>query len=134
AFLQYTGGTTGTAKGAVLSHRNLVANILQIDAWHIPIGSKQGADQTVMVTALPLYHVFALTACFLFGMRTGALNLLIINPRDLPALIKDLAKHKPHDFPAVNTLYNALLHHPDFDKVDWSRLRTAVGGGMAVQK
>jgi len=134
AFLQYTGGTTGVAKGAILLHRNMVANTLQVDAWHIPIADKEAGQQAVMVTALPLYHVFALTACFLLGMRMGALCLLIPNPRDLPSLIRDLIKYKPNHFPAVNTLYNALLHHPDFDKVDWSHLRSAVGGGMAVQQ
>jgi len=134
AFLQYTGGTTGVAKGAILLHRNMVANTLQVDAWHIPIADKEAGHQAVMVTALPLYHVFALTACFLLGMRMGALCLLIPNPRDLPSLIRDLVKYKPNHFPAVNTLYNALLHHPDFDKVDWSHLRSAVGGGMAVQQ
>ncbi len=130
AFLQYTGGTTGVAKGATLLHRNLIANTLQVDVWHAPLEkTKPSTGQTLMVTALPLYHVFALTACFFFGVR-----LLIPNPRDLPALIKELVKHKPNNFPAVNTLYNALLHHPDFNKIDWSGLRTAVGGGMAVQK
>ncbi len=134
AFLQYTGGTTGVAKGAVLLHRNMVANTLQIDAWHMPVMAKEKDQQAVMMTALPLYHVFALTVCFLLGMRMGALGVLIPNPRDLPGLIDELAKHKPNHFPAVNTLYNALLHHPDFDKIDWSHLRTAVGGGMAVQQ
>jgi len=135
AFLQYTGGTTGVAKGATLLHRNLIANTLQVDAWHAPAHSKPvPGGQSIMVIALPLYHVFALTACFFFGIRSGQLGLLIPNPRDLPNLIKELIKHKPNSFPAVNTLYNALLHHPDFGKIDWSQLRTAVGGGMAVQK
>ena len=87
----------------------------------------------IIVTALPLYHIFALTACFLFGMRSGGLCLLIPNPRDFPALIKEVAKYKVNSFPAVNTLYNALLHHPDFCKIDWSMLKCAIGGGMAVQ-
>jgi long-chain acyl-CoA synthetase len=137
AFLQYTGGTTGVSKGATLLHRNLVANTLQVDAWHSPLEKTRPlkpGQQGVMMTALPLYHVFALTACFLFGMRVGALCVLIPNPRDLPNLIKELIKHKASNFPAVNTLYNALLHHPDFGKIDWSELRTAVGGGMAVTK
>jgi long-chain acyl-CoA synthetase len=135
AFLQYTGGTTGTAKGATLLHRNLIANTLQVDAWHAPLEKNKAPDeQAIMVIALPLYHVFALTACFFFGVRSGSLGLLIPNPRDLPNLIKELVKHKPNNFPAVNTLYNALLNHPDFDKIDWSKLSTAVGGGMAVTK
>ena len=135
AFLQYTGGTTGVAKGAMLLHRNLVANVLQMDAWNAPIVSlPPPIDQLIIVTALPLYHVFALTACFLFGMRCGGLCLLIPNPRDFPALIKEVAKYKVNSFPAVNTLYNALLHHPDFSKIDWSMLKCAIGGGMAVQR
>jgi long-chain acyl-CoA synthetase len=135
AFLQYTGGTTGVSKGATLMHSNLIANTLQVDAWHAPLEkTKPSTGQAVMITALPLYHVFALTACFFFGVRSGALGVLIPNPRDFPNLIKELVKHKPNNFPAVNTLYNALLHHPDFGKIDWSQLRTAVGGGMAVTK
>jgi len=135
AFLQYTGGTTGVAKGAILLHRNIVANTLQVDAWHEPVfGDVIARQQIIMVAALPLYHVYALTACFLLGVRIGALGLLIPNPRDLPALIKELTKYKVNCFPAVNTLYNALLNHPDFGKIDWSALRSAVGGGMAVQK
>jgi long-chain acyl-CoA synthetase len=135
AFLQYTGGTTGVAKGAMLVHRNVVANTLQVDAWLQPVLAKPPKlDQFVIVAALPLYHIFALTACFLTGMRAGGLCLLIPNPRDLPNLIKELAKHKANSFPAVNTLYNALLHHPDFGRIDWSNLRCAVGGGMAVQQ
>jgi long-chain acyl-CoA synthetase len=134
AFLQYTGGTTGVAKGAMLTHRNVVANTLQVAAWQDPILQKEPhVGQLVIVTALPLYHIFALTACFLLGMRVGALSLLIVNPRDLPAVIKDLAKYKVNSFPAVNTLYNALLNHPDFGKVDWSMLKCTIGGGMAVQ-
>jgi long-chain acyl-CoA synthetase len=135
AFLQYTGGTTGVAKGAVLLHRNVVANTLQVEVWQHPMLMREPrVDQIITVTALPLYHIFALTACFLIGMRTGGLSLLIPNPRDLPALIKDLSKHKVNSFPAVNTLYNALLNHADFGKVDWSLLKCAVGGGMAVQQ
>lgn len=135
AFLQYTGGTTGVSKGAMLLHRNLVANMLQVEAWHAPlIAQPPPVDRLVIVTALPLYHIFALTACFLFGVRAGALCLLIPNPRDIPSLIKVLIKYKVNAFPAVNTLFNALLHHPDFGKIDWSMLKYAVGGGMAVQK
>ena len=135
AFLQYTGGTTGVSKGATLTHRNIVANVLQNDAWLQPSLAKEPkVDQLFIVTALPLYHIFALTACFLLGMRVGAVCLLIPNPRDIPNLIKELSKYEIHDFPAVNTLYNALLNHPDFGKVDFSKLKIAVGGGMAVQR
>ena len=135
AFLQYTGGTTGVSKGAVLSHRNVIANILQNDAWLQPSLDKEPkVEQLLILTALPLYHIFALTACFFLGVRAGACCLLIANPRDLPALIKELQKHKVTTFPAVNTLYNALLNHPDFDKIDWKMLKVANGGGMAVQK
>ncbi|MBX3401729.1 MAG: AMP-binding protein, partial [Gemmataceae bacterium] len=135
AFLQYTGGTTGVSKGAVLTHRNVIANILQNDAWLQPVLDQEPkVEQMLILTALPLYHIFALTACFFLGTRAGACCLLIANPRDLPALIKDLRKYKVTTFPAVNTLYNALLNHPDFDKIDWSMLKVANGGGMAVQK
>jgi long-chain acyl-CoA synthetase len=135
AFLQYTGGTTGVAKGAMLLHRNLVANVMQMDAWNAPIVSVPPvADQLIIVTALPLYHIFALTACFLFSVRNGGLCLLIPNPRDITRLVKELAKYKVNLFPAVNTLYNALLHHPNFGKIDWSLLKCAIAGGMAVQK
>jgi long-chain acyl-CoA synthetase len=135
AFLQYTGGTTGTAKGATLTHRNLVANMLQVEAWQKPvIDTPPPVERMVIVTALPLYHIFALTACFLFGVRGGGLCLLIPNPRDIPGLIKEIARYKVNSFPAVNTLYNALLHHPDFRQLDWSGLKCAVAGGMAVQK
>ena len=135
AFLQYTGGTTGTAKGAMLLHRNLVANVLQVEAWQAPmLALPPPVDQLMIVTALPLYHIFALTACFLFGMRNGGTCLLIPNPRDIPRLIEEISKYKINCFPAVNTLYNAVLHHPDFGKLDWSGLKCAVAGGMAVQK
>jgi long-chain acyl-CoA synthetase len=135
AFLQYTGGTTGIAKGAILLHRNIIANTLQVDAWQKPIVERgPPVAEFVIVTALPLYHVFALTACFLLGQRVGAMCLLIPNPRDLRGLVKELTKYKVNCFPAVNTLYNALLHHPDFDKIDWSLLKSSIGGGMAVQK
>jgi long-chain acyl-CoA synthetase len=135
AFLQYTGGTTGVAKGAVLQHRNLVANTLQVEAWHVPIISRPPhIERIVIVTALPLYHIFALTICFLISIRMGGVCILIPNPRDIPGLIKELTKYKVNSFPAVNTLYNALLNHPDFEKLDWSMLKCALGGGMAVQK
>ena len=135
AFLQYTGGTTGVAKGAILLHRNLVANVLQMAAWVVPAMTlPPPIDRLVFVTALPLYHIFALTVCFLFGVRSGGLSLLIPNPRDIPGLIKELSKYKVNIFPAVNTLFNALLHHRDFGKLDWSMLKCAIGGGMAVQK
>jgi long-chain acyl-CoA synthetase len=135
AFLQYTGGTTGVAKGAMLLHRNLVANVLQVEAWNDPIiAAPPKTDRLIIATALPLYHVFALTGCLLFGVRTGGACVLIPNPRDISGLIKELCKYKVNSFPAVNTLYNALLHHPDFGKIDWSMLKFAIGGGMAVQK
>ena len=135
AFLQYTGGTTGVSKGAVLLHRNLIANVLQVEEWHKPAMHGVPEDeQPVIVTALPLYHIFALTACCLYGLRVGALCVLIPNPRDLAGLIKDIARYKVTSFPAVNTLFNGLLHHPDFKTLDWSALRLAIGGGMAVQR
>jgi long-chain acyl-CoA synthetase len=135
AFLQYTGGTTGVAKGAMLLHRNMVANVLQVDAWQAPIiATPPPLYSMLIVTALPLYHIFALTACFLYAVSNGATCLLIPNPRDISGLIKELKKYKINSFPAVNTLYNALLHHPDFKSLDWSELKCAIGGGMAVQK
>jgi long-chain acyl-CoA synthetase len=135
AFLQYTGGTTGISKGATLLHRNIVANVLQNDAWLQPALQKPPhAEQLFVVCALPLYHIFALTACFLLAVRAGGVNLLIPNPRDFPGFIKELAKYQFNDFPAVNTLYNALLHTPGFDKLDFSKLKIANGGGMAVQR
>lgn len=138
AFLQYTGGTTGVAKGAMLLHRNVVANVLQCDAWlltdSIRAASARKSSQQVFVCALPLYHIFGLTACGLLGMRAGGVSLLIPNPRDIPDLVKTLGKYKFNLFPAVNTLYNALLNNEDFAKLDFSGLRITVGGGMAVQK
>ena len=135
AFLQYTGGTTGVAKGAMLLHRNLVANILQVEAWHVPImAMPPPLKDPVIITALPLYHIFALTACLLFGMHGGGLCVLIPNPRDIPGVIRELSKYRVTMFPAVNTLYNAMLNHPDFGKIDWSLLKAAIGGGMAVQE
>ena len=133
AFLQYTGGTTGISKGATLLHRNIVANVLQNDAWLQPaLSAPPHVDQLFIVCALPLYHIFALTACFLLGMRAGGVNLLIPNPRDIPGFIKELMKYQVNSFPAVNTLYNGLLHHPDFKKIDFSKLKMSNGGGMAV--
>jgi long-chain acyl-CoA synthetase len=112
----------------------MVANVLQADAFQAPILARgPQVKRLIIVTALPLYHIFALTACFLLGARNGALCLLIPNPRDIPAVIKEVAKYKVNCFPAVNTLYNALLNHPDFGKIDWSGLKSAVGGGMTVQ-
>ena len=133
AVLQYTGGTTGVSKGAVLLHRNLVANILQAEAWYQPALRKIPAGtQVVTVCALPLYHIFGFNTNMMLGLRMGGCNLLIANPRDIPALLKDLAAQPFHSFPAVNTLFTALANHPDFDKVDWSHLKISVGGGMAV--
>ncbi|MGH8853055.1 MAG: long-chain-fatty-acid--CoA ligase, partial [Telluria sp.] len=134
AFLQYTGGTTGVAKGATLTHRNVIANVLQTEAWSKPAMGDTSKEQTVIVCALPMYHIFALTACAMWGMRTGALNILIVNPRDIPGFIKELGKYKFNMLPAVNTLYNALVNNPDFASLDFSGLKVANGGGMAVQK
>ncbi len=134
AFLQYTGGTTGVSKGATLLHRNVIANVLQNEAWLQPALKKgKQVDRMTIVTALPLYHIFALTACCLLGMRIGAMCLLIPNPRDIPGFIKELGKHEFHMLPAVNTLYNGLLNHPDFAKLNFGGLKAANGGGMAVQ-
>ena len=135
AFLQYTGGTTGVSKGATLLHRNVVANVLQNDAWLQPALKKPPQlEGLFIVCALPLYHIFALTACFLLGTRAGGTNLLIPNPRDMAGFVKELMKYQINFFPAVNTLYNGLLHTPGFDKVDFSRLKVSNGGGMATQK
>ena len=131
ACLQYTGGTTGVAKAAMLSHGNLVANLNQAHAWIKPL-VKDGEE--CIVTALPLYHIFALTANCLTFMKIGASNLLIINPRDIAGLIKEMSKVPFSAFTGVNTLFNALLNHPDFAKLDFSRLRLTMGGGMAVQR
>jgi long-chain acyl-CoA synthetase len=135
AFLQYTGGTTGVSKGATLIHQNVLANVLQNDAWLQPALKKPPiVDQMVIVCALPLYHIFALTACYLLGVRCGGTNLLIPNPRDMAGFIKELQKYQVSFFPAVNTLYNGLLNTPGFDKLDFSKLKIANGGGMATQK
>ena len=134
AVLQYTGGTTGVSKGAVLLHRNVIANVLQSEAWNIPaMASLPAGEPPVYVCALPLYHIFAFTVNMMLGMRAGGKNILIPNPRDLPAVLKELTKHKVNSFPAVNTLFNGLANHPDFNTVDWSHLKISLGGGMAVQ-
>lgn len=134
AVLQYTGGTTGIAKGAVLLHRNVIANLLQSEAWNAPaMASLPTGTQAVYVCALPLYHIFAFTVNMMLCMRIGAKNILIPNPRDLPAVLKALSKHPVHVFPAVNTLFKGLANHPDFNTVDWSHLKVSLGGGMAIQ-
>ena len=133
AVLQYTGGTTGVSKGAVLLHRNVIANLLQSEAWNDPVMKRVPAnEQPTSVCALPLYHIFAFTVNMMLGLRTGGKNILIPNPRDLPAVLKELSKHTFHSFPAVNTLFNGLANYPDFGKVNWSNLKVSVGGGMAV--
>ena len=134
AVLQYTGGTTGVAKGAALSHDNLIANTLQAEAWNIPVlQSKNGRTEFVNVAALPLYHIFAFTVSMMLTMRLGGSVVLIPNPRDLPAMLKELRRYKITALPAVNTLFNGLVNHPDFKTVDWSSLKVSLGGGMAVQ-
>jgi long-chain acyl-CoA synthetase len=139
AFLQYTGGTTGVSKGATLLHRNIVANILQVETWFQPMlakvpGHAQGNVQFTNICALPLYHIYALTACFMLGARMGHLNVLVPNPRDIPGFIETLRGHKIHIFPAVNTLFNALAAEPSFSRLDFSELVISNGGGMAVQQ
>ena len=134
ALLQYTGGTTGVSKGAVLLHRNIIANVLQSEAWNNPVMNKIPAgEQPTSVCALPLYHIFAFTVNMMLSMRTGGKTILIPNPRDLPAVLKELSKHTFHSFPAVNTLFNGLANHPDFNTVNWKNLKVSLGGGMAVQ-
>jgi long-chain acyl-CoA synthetase len=135
AVLQYTGGTTGVSKGAVLLHRNLVANVLQSEAWYQPALKRiPPGEQVLTVCALPLYHIFGFTANMMLSMRMGGCNLLILNPRDIPALLKELGRHKFHSLPAVNTLFRALANHTDVNRVDWSHLKLSVGGGMSVQQ
>ncbi|WP_431274889.1 long-chain-fatty-acid--CoA ligase [Variovorax ureilyticus] len=134
AVLQYTGGTTGVSKGAVLLHRNVIANVLQSEAWNDPVMQKVPAgEQPTSVCALPLYHIFAFTVGMMLSMRTGGKLILIPNPRDIAAVLKELSKHTFHSFPAVNTLFNGLANHPDFNTVNWKNLKVSVGGGMAVQ-
>lgn len=134
AALQYTGGTTGVAKGAVLLHRNLGSNVMQVQAWYGPaLKTIPAGEQPLCVCALPLYHIFAFTVCFLLSMRLGHQVLLIPNPRDMKAVLGELGKYEFHTLPAVNTLFNGLMNHPDFDKVNWKNLRVVVGGGAAVQ-
>jgi long-chain acyl-CoA synthetase len=132
AFLQYTGGTTGVAKGAMLSHGNVATNVLQGEAWFGP-RFRDSSGANVVITAIPLYHIFALQANCLAFTRLGWTNVLIINPRDLPALVRDLVKYPPNYITGVNTLFNALLHAPGFERIDFSHLKAAMGGGMAVQ-
>jgi long-chain acyl-CoA synthetase len=135
AFLQYTGGTTGVSKGAVLLHRNVIANVLQNEAWLRPTLDTLPKEQQVQfVCALPLYHIYALTVCALMSMRLGGMNLLIPNPRDMDGFVKELGKYKINIFPAVNTLYNGLLNNKNFAKLDFSSYRVCNGGGMAVQQ
>ena len=134
AVLQYTGGTTGVSKGAELLHRNLVANVLQSEAWNGPaLVRVPKNEQLTFVCALPLYHIFAFTINMMLVMRMGGCSILIPNPRDIPAVCKELSKHRFHMLPAVNTLFNALANHADFNKVDWSNLVVSLGGGTAVQ-
>lgn len=132
AFLQYTGGTTGVAKGAMLSHENVVSHTLQINEWFKPL--LEAGKQEIMITAIPLYHIFALSVNAIFMTHIGARNILITNPRDMKAFMKDLKKYPATLITGVNTLYNGLLNQPDFPEVDFSKLKTAIGGGMAVQK
>lgn len=135
ALLQYTGGTTGVSKGAMLTHGNVIANALQSEAWNRPaIADLAESEQITSVCALPLYHIFGFTVGMMMSMRNGGKAILIPNPRDLEATLKTLSRHRIHIFPAVNTLFNALLHHPQFDTVDWSHLRLSGGGGTAVQQ
>jgi long-chain acyl-CoA synthetase len=131
AFLQYTGGTTGVAKGAMLLHRNILANLEMVYWWQKPF---LGDEPQVIITALPLYHIFSLTGNCLTYMKMGGCNVLITNPRDIPGFVKELAKHKFTVITGVNTLFNALLNHPDFGQLDFSHLQLTIGGGMAVQK
>ena len=131
AFLQYTGGTTGVSKGAMLTHRNMVANMQQAGVW---VGKGLDFGNEVIITALPLYHIFALTANSLVFMKLGGLNHLISNPRDMPGFVKELQKTRFTAITGVNTLFNGLLNTPGFDQVDFSNLKMTLGGGMAVQR
>ncbi|MDH4096435.1 MAG: AMP-binding protein, partial [Betaproteobacteria bacterium] len=131
AFLQYTGGTTGVSKGAMLTHSNILANIAQSEG---NLSHALGGETAVIITALPLYHIFSLTVNCLMMAKMGGLNILITNPRDIPAFVKELGKHNYNMITAVNTLFNAFLNNPEFHKLDFSRVKLCVGGGMAVQK
>ena len=131
AFLQYTGGTTGVSKGAMLTHGNIVANLQQVSAW---VGGKLEEGREVVITALPMYHIYALTASCLANLKIGAHNVLVTNPRDLPGFVKTLSRYRFSTMSGVNTLYNALLHTPGFEDLDFSSLKVSVGGGMAVQR
>ena len=134
AVLQYTGGTTGVSKGAVLLHRNLIANILQNEVWASPLMADiPASEQVVTLCALPLYHIFAFTYCMMLAMRSGGKLVLIANPRDMPGMLKEMSQHKFHIVPGVNTLFNGMANHPDFKLIDWSSLKAATGGGTAVQ-
>ncbi|MEK7435524.1 MAG: long-chain-fatty-acid--CoA ligase [Pseudomonadota bacterium] len=134
AFLQYTGGTTGVSKGAMLLNRNIIANLTQVDAWLDPFLTEYDRKHYIIITALPLYHIFSLTVNCLMMLKIGGKNVLIVNPRDIPGFVKELANHKYTTITGVNTLFNGLMHHPDFEKLDFSALRISNGGGMAVQK
>ena len=134
AVLQYTGGTTGVSKGAVLLHRNVIANVMQSEVWNQPaMKNIPTGEQPTSVCALPLYHIFAFTVNMMLGLRIGGKVILIPNPRDIAGTLKELSKHTLHSFPAVNTLFNGLANHPDFNTVNWKNLKVSVGGGMAVQ-
>ncbi|SMD04063.1 long-chain fatty acid--CoA ligase [Rhizobium sp. RU36D] len=135
AFLQYTGGTTGVSKGATLTHANLLSNAAQIEVWLDAIfQNKKRPEVLTFICALPLYHIFALTVNSLMGLATGGHNILIANPRDIPAFVKELSQHKAHVFPGLNTLFNALMNNPDFKSLDFSSMLLVLGGGMAVQR
>ena len=134
ALLQYTGGTTGISKGAILTNRNLVANMQQADAWFKNLLVEANHDREIIITALPLYHIFSLTANCLYFCKIGGLNILITNPRDVRGMIKEMKKFKFTAITGVNTLFNALLKNPDFANLDFSHLRLSLGGGMAVQR
>ena len=131
AFLQYTGGTTGVSKGAMLTHQNILANIAQTEGILV---QGLGGETPLIITALPLYHIFSLTVNCLLMAKLGGLNILITNPRDIPAFVKELGKHRYNMITGVNTLYNAFLNNPEFHKLDFSHVKLCVGGGMAVQK
>ncbi|CAN7151676.1 long-chain fatty acid--CoA ligase [Neorhizobium sp. LjRoot104] len=135
AFLQYTGGTTGVSKGAILTHANLLANKEQMGLWlETAFLNKPRPEQIQFLCALPLYHIFALTVNSLMGVATGSHNILIANPRDIPAFVKELQKYKVHVFPGLNTLFNALMNNADFQKLDFSSMILVFGGGMSVQR